>query len=413
MLDLSEAPPPASNGTCASIPWSAPDYTEKFYEWESLLAAHQTPDGAALALTVLVILFIVLCAASAGAPVASKDEKEAKATRDAQLIALRMVAVVGLVVAAAVALDAKEETPRFDDGWGDARAEWGAALAPLLFAVAGFTAALKHADTAADDEVHPLLKSELCAAYPSFFFTTLASLAVALTRGAVLTGRYVLMFPFCAAAWSGPLRLANEANALSWIVGALLFDGIFKLPILVRVRQCRGDAGTLLLISWLCSLWVACFDSQITVFVLDRLLTLLCWGRSSPRSSSASSSAAPLLHVEAGMDGGAPPWHVRYPTAWRTAAGCRPPPSPSASSSPSRPPLRSRRLRSRGAARDAPAALGIGLLGVAGGRDPPARCSRQSHTAGAGIRDSVATDAAGAHPMVPSPPPPPRRPRVR
>ena len=85
--------------------------------------------------------------------VASKDEKEAKATRDAQLIALRMVAVVGLVVAAAVALDAKEETPRFDDGWGDARAEWGAALAPLLFAVAGFTAALKHADTAADDEV--------------------------------------------------------------------------------------------------------------------------------------------------------------------------------------------------------------------------------------------------------------------
>ena len=130
VLDLSEAPPPASNGTCASIPWSAPDYTEKFYEWESLLAAHQTPDGAALALTVLVILFIVLCAASAGAPVASKDEKEAKATRDAQLIALRMVAVVGLVVAAAVALDAKEETPRFDDGWGDARAEWGAALAP-------------------------------------------------------------------------------------------------------------------------------------------------------------------------------------------------------------------------------------------------------------------------------------------
>jgi hypothetical protein len=160
VLDLSEAPPPASNGTCASIPWSAPDYTEKFYEWESLLAAHQTPDGAALALTVLVVLFIVLCAASAGAPVASKDEKEAKATRDAQLIALRMVAVVGLVVAAAVALDAKEETPRFDDGWGDARAEWGAALAPLLFAVAGFTAALKHADTAADDEVHPLLKSE-------------------------------------------------------------------------------------------------------------------------------------------------------------------------------------------------------------------------------------------------------------
>ena len=104
MLDLSEAPPPASNGTCASIPWSAPDYTEKFYEWESLLAAHQTPDGAALALTVLVVLFIVLCAASAGAPVASKDEKEAKATRDAQLIALRMVAVVGLVVAAAVAV---------------------------------------------------------------------------------------------------------------------------------------------------------------------------------------------------------------------------------------------------------------------------------------------------------------------
>ena len=171
MLDLSEAPPPASNGTCASIPWSAPDYTEKFYEWESLLAAHQTPDGAALALTVLVVLFIVLCAASAGAPVASKDEKEAKATRDAQLIALRMVAVVGLVVAAAVALDAKEETPRFDDGWGDARAEWGAALAPLLFAVAGFTAALKHADTAADDEVHPLLKSELYSHCAILLFT--------------------------------------------------------------------------------------------------------------------------------------------------------------------------------------------------------------------------------------------------
>ena len=112
--------------------------------------------------------------------------------------------------------------------------------------------------------MHPLLKSELCATYPSFFFTTLASLAVALTRGAVLTGRYVLMFPFCAAAWSGPLRLANEANALSWIIGALLFDGIFKLPILVRVRQSSGRMlGRLLLISWLCSLWVACFDSQV------------------------------------------------------------------------------------------------------------------------------------------------------
>ena len=84
------------------------------------------------------------------------------------------------------------------------------------------------------------------------------------TRGAVLTGRYVLMFPFCAAAWSGPLRLANEANALSWIIGALLFDGIFKLPILVRVRQSSGRMlGRLLLISWLCSLWVACFDSQV------------------------------------------------------------------------------------------------------------------------------------------------------
>ena len=69
----------------------------KFYEWESLLAAHQTPDGTALALTVLVVLFIVLCAASAR-PVTKTKRRSA---RDAQLIALRMV-VVGLVVAAAV-----------------------------------------------------------------------------------------------------------------------------------------------------------------------------------------------------------------------------------------------------------------------------------------------------------------------
>ena len=32
----------------------------------------------------------------------------------------------------------------------------------------------------------------------------------------------------------------SQANALSWIIGALLFDGIFKLPILVRVRQSSG-----------------------------------------------------------------------------------------------------------------------------------------------------------------------------
>ena len=133
MLDLSEAPPPASNGTCASIPWSAPDYTEKFYEWESLLAAHQTPDGAALALTVLVILFIVLCAASAGAPVASKDEKEAKATRDAQLTALRMVAVVGLVVGRRVRVfQRRREARDREEERGERRAPLGTGVAPAV-----------------------------------------------------------------------------------------------------------------------------------------------------------------------------------------------------------------------------------------------------------------------------------------
>ena len=112
---------------------------------------------------------------------------------------------------------------------------------------------------------------------------------------------------------------------------------------------------------------------QITVFVLDRLLTFVVLGPQLPAFVfGILLGCLHLLHVEAGLDGGAPlPWHVRYPTAWAHRGGLSAAtvavglivaltPTTALSSF----------MIAWGRAGMLLPFFGIGLLGVAGGRDP-------------------------------------------
>ena len=268
-----EAPPPASNGTLASIPWSAPDSSEKFYEWESRDGApdarrrrpRPSPSSSSSS---------SCCARLRRRARRLVDEKVAGDARR-PTHPLRMVAVVVLVVAAAVALDAKEETllglttaglpanqpsgarrtRPSSSSTSRSRAHGGRFTRGGSLACCSSRTALSHWPTIPTTRC-PAAQVGALRRLSSFFFTTLASLAVALTRGAVLTGRYVLMFPFCAAAWSGAAYSSSrgerphadhwraswsvveqsewrpsisQSSPLSRSTGALLFDGIFRI----------------------------------------------------------------------------------------------------------------------------------------------------------------------------------------
>ena len=107
--------------------------------------------------------------------------------------------------------------------------------------------------------------------------------------------------------------------------------------------------------------------------MLDRLLTFVVLGPQLPAFVfGILLGCLHLLHAEAGMDGGAPlPWHVRYPTAWAHRGGLSAAtvavglivaltPTTALSSF----------MIAWGRAGMLLPLFGIGLLGVAGGRDP-------------------------------------------
>ena len=311
-----------------------------------------------------------------------------------------MVAVVGLVVAAAVASTLRKGAA-VDDGWGGARSEWRGAR-PLLFAVVGFMAP-STADRRPTTRCTPLLRVGLCAAYFLLLWRSRRSYRAHPRRRPhrplcphvpVLCRRVV-----------GPLRSPTRRTRSRSLARCSSMVSSSCLSVRAPAGADAGPAAH----RWLCSLWwralilrSRCLSSigptfvvlgpQLPAFVFGILLGCLH-----------------LLHAEAGMAGGAAAVARPLPDGGRTAAGCRPPPSRRLIVALT-PTLASSFMISwpRG---DAPTGLRHRTAGVAGGRDP-SRCSRQSPAAGAGEilwRPMLLCTP----PFGTSPPPPPRRRRAR
>lgn len=193
---------------------------------------------------------------------------------------------------------------------------YGVAGYPLLFLTSGFCTAWRYSDRAPSLPVWPLLRTRIARMYPAFLATALVGCAVqhaayhsylldhsGASSGAAVSGIYILMMPFCLSAWHPLLRLANAANAPSFIVGALLLNTAWSLPILARLvgASSRSLCGVLCL-TYAATLWQAASDAGITVLVLDRYVTFLALGASLP--SYVFGLALGLLHLRSSSRSG-------------------------------------------------------------------------------------------------------------
>ena len=266
--------------SCRTIPWVAYDYTELWWSYRAMLFAHHPPP----LLGAVVISLLALTIALGGGAYAARKVRQPIDCRRSRLIALdvmRLGSTVQLCLhTIIVAAEGSGQLPAPLQRIG----EWGVASFPLFLIISGFTTALRHAETAAETAVWPLLRRAISGYYPTFVATALAGLLLEwMGRGVVFPGNYLLMMPFCAGAWDTALRVSNQANAPSWLVGALLFNTAFALPLCARLQTITPRAmWRIMLFLYVATLWQACNEDGITVLVLDNLVTFLALSPSVP-----------------------------------------------------------------------------------------------------------------------------------
>ena len=292
-----ELPLPGVHPACAGITFAAFD-TEIYYaDLLSSYFAHTKPEESVFIVLGLAVAgtALLLCAVARRMCRCWQVRRPPKQLADTSqphsstLDALRLLSVVGIVGHHLVSDLGLIAPPRVH-----AALSIGVACYPMLFLLAGHHAATR----ATDEEVSRTVRVGFSRMYPAFLVTAVIGAYAGHTaftaylgahgytgtsaRGAI-TGLYILMVPFCAGAWHQTLRLANVANAPSFIVGALLFDGAFAPPILSRLRGAsNGALATTLVAALAASIWQAANDMGITVLVVDRYVTFLALGPSMP-----------------------------------------------------------------------------------------------------------------------------------
>lgn len=317
-----ERPLPGAHPACANLHFGAFD-ADKYYEdlAASYSGHHEAYESrwVLAGLVVLVVMLVALlalrrlcevwmrvypaCQATATGSVSlqtnTAEPEAARAgamlacnSRDTLLDWLRFMSVISIAAHHIDDLGGLNASPRLH-----ASLSLGVGCYPMLFLLAGFLAAIRTPSVpAAAEAVWPTLRMRVAQMYPMYLATALAGTLVAhgaftpfleqygwvgTSHSGAISGMYILMLPFCAGAWHPLLRLANAANAPSFVVGALLFDGAFALPILSRLRQSTpGQLVVCLALMLVLTLWQAANDLDITVLVVDRYVTFLALGPS-------------------------------------------------------------------------------------------------------------------------------------
>ncbi|KAL1508416.1 hypothetical protein AB1Y20_004525 [Prymnesium parvum] len=271
---------PSSN-SCSTVEWIAYEYTDElWWEYRNMLLSHRPPPHVAA----VIISLLALALALGGGSYAARKVRQPVDCRSSRLIPLdilRLGATLQLCLHTVITVapgGGVLPDPLHRLG------AWGVAAFPLFFLLSGFTLALRHAETSEESHVWPLISKAVAGYYPTFAATALAGLLLSsLARGVKFTGNYLLMMPFCAGAWDAKLRHSNHANAPSWLVGALLFNMCFALPVCARLQSLAPpQLWRTLLLLYIFTLWQACNEYGITVLVLDNLVTFLALAPSVP-----------------------------------------------------------------------------------------------------------------------------------
>lgn len=265
---------------CSDISWTAYDYTSLWWEYRALLFKHHPPEHVSAVIAALVLLALAL----GGAGFVSRkvgQTLDCRRSRLSVLDSLRFAATLQVCLYTIISTSKgggilPDPLQRIGG--------WGIASFPLFFVHSGFTTALRRAETAADAQVWPLMRDAISSYYPIFLASSLAGLLLAaIGQGVQLTGEYILMMPLCVGAWDRTLRTSNQANAPSWIVGALLFNLAFALPACVRLQTLMPKGmSRVLVLMFAFTLWQACNETSITVLVLDNVFTFFALAPSVP-----------------------------------------------------------------------------------------------------------------------------------